>query len=77
MCGVLVQGALIPVIIPKYLNDEKATLVGLALSCVQLFGYGFAPSLWTFYVVLIIAAPGLYVYISTYIRVYKCMDVCI
>jgi DHA1 family tetracycline resistance protein-like MFS transporter len=58
VCGVLVQGVLIPNLIPRYFNDERATLVGLALSAVQLLAYGFCPALWTFYIVLIVLSPA-------------------
>ena len=58
VCGVLMQGVAVPFLIPNILSDERATIIGLALSSLQLLAYGFCPALWIFYVVLIMLAPG-------------------
>ena len=58
VCGVLVQGLLVPSLIPNYLNDEKATLLGLALSAGQLLAYGLCETLTQFFIVLILCSPG-------------------
>jgi DHA1 family tetracycline resistance protein-like MFS transporter len=52
-CSVMVQGVAVPWLIPTVLSDERATIIGLALSCLQLLAYGFSPALWTFYLILI------------------------
>ena len=58
VCGVLMQGVAIPFLIPNILSDERATIIGLALSSLQLLAYGFCPALWTFYLVLVMLSPG-------------------
>ena len=58
-CGVIVQGLLIPLLIPEHLNDERATLIGLALSGIQLLGYGFCATLNHFFIVLVVLSPGI------------------
>ena len=58
VCGVLVQGVLIPYLIPNILSDERATLIGLALSATQLFAYGFCPQMWGFYLSLVFLSPA-------------------
>lgn len=58
-CGVIVQGLLIPLLIPEYLDDERATLIGLALSGIQLLGYGFCTTLDHFFIVLVVLSPGI------------------
>jgi hypothetical protein len=57
-----VQGLLIPLLIPQYLNDERATLIGLALSGIQLLGYGFCATLNHFFIVLVVLSPGVVKY---------------
>ena len=54
----MLQGVAVPFLIPNILSDERATIIGLALSSLQLLAYGFCPALWTFYVVLIMLSPG-------------------
>jgi hypothetical protein len=58
VCGVVVQGLLIPYLIPAVLSDERATLIGLALSAAQLFAYGFCPEMSFFYMALVFLCPA-------------------
>ena len=58
VCGVLVQGVAVPFLIPAVVTDEQATLLGLALSSLQLLAYGFSPALWVFYLVLVLLSPA-------------------
>ena len=58
ICGVFIQGFAVPCLIPNIVSDERATLIGLALSATQLMAYGFCPALSSFYLVLVLLSPA-------------------
>lgn len=56
----LVQGVLVPFLVPTYLDDENGLLLGLALFTAQLLAYGVCPTLPLFFVVLVLFSPGMH-----------------
>jgi hypothetical protein len=59
LCGVLVQGFLVPRTVPHLIRTDQATLLGLVLAGTQLLMYGIANSLELFFVILITLSPSL------------------
>lgn len=52
------QGLLLPFLVPTYLSDESAVMVGLVISCLQMASYGSAPSLKMFYIIMLLFSPS-------------------
>ena len=55
---VFVQGILIQFIIPRIWSDERATVICLGIACVQMFLYGLANNLVSFYIIMLLFSPG-------------------